>query len=1394
MKYYFFIFTLVALLWSNKLFAYDIAVENADGITIYYNYINDGKELEVTRKNDKNPYDNNSYSGAIVIPENVTFMNRTRKVTCISSAAFSGCDIESVQIPSSVSTIGRGAFMHCNKLVSISIPSGSIDSEAFTNCKALEKVVIGDGVKSIGTSVFSSCENLTTIVMGKSLEHIYNDAFKGCNKLDKVVVKDIAAWCNIEIDRESYLPRHLYSDESTEISDLIIPEGVRIIKERVFDDIYYLKQRFKTVTFPTTLESIEYQNLTLFNNTKVTIKDIAAWCNADVHQNEVYYSMFYEDGEPIKNLMIPDGVTSIKRDNFCGCISIESVSFPQSMKSIQGFRNCKNLTRIVLNEGVTNIGSSAFRNCNLSYLRIPRSVEKIEIDAFINENLSTVVSLIENPFDISEYTFSNNTIMNATLYVPKGTIDLYKNVNGWKEFKFVEELDSISSGETPDNPSGDDDPTSGSCGETVNYSYDKASQKLTISGKGAIYDYDNGSNKSPWSSYAAEIQKIELVSGITSIGYFAFYKCSGITSLSIPATVGYIGSSAFEDCTSITSLSLNEGLLNIGGSAFEGCTGLKTLSIPSTVNSISINAFKNCKGITDVYCYAGTVPDTHSDAFDGTPTEKSTLYVPANSVEAYKTSWPWSDFKNILAIGSTPSDDPTSSSCGETVNYSYAEATHTLTISGKGAIYDYDNVSNKAPWSSYADKIQKIEIESGITSIGYFAFYKCSSIMSLSIPATIGYIGSSAFEDCTGLTSLSLNDGLLYIGGSAFEGCVGLQTLTIPSTVNSISINAFKNCKGIRDVYCYAETVPDTHSDAFVGAPTESTTLHVPTNAVKAYRESWPWSGFKETVSLENSPIIVDTSIIDNGIIYIIKGDGTLEVTGLNKKMTTVEIPSSVIANGTEYQVTSIKERAFESQREITYISIPQSVTSIKEHTFNNCTNLTSVIIPNSVTTIGVEAFYGCTSLSYILIPNSVTSIDNGAFMRCTNLSSFTIPNSVITIGTNVFNYCSSLASIIIPNSVMSIGNNIFGSCNLASIEVESGNNYYDSRNNCNAIIETASNTLITGCKNSTIPNGVTSIGRSAFFGCSGLTYITIPNSVISIGSGAFEGTTWYNNQPDGLVLAGNVVYKYKGEMPNNTRIVIKDGTSGIAEDAFSNCANLTSVTIPNSVISIGSYAFKQCFGLTSITIPNNVTSINNGTFYNCRGLETVIIPNGVTSIGEQVFYGCKSLVSMTIPPNVTFIGSGAFRDCIGLTSVTIPNGVTSITKNTFWGCSSIKEIVIPKSVTDIEKYAFRGCLNLLDFYCYAKIVPTTYDKAFHETPIESVTLHVPVNSVEAYRTTWPWSDFKEIVAIREDPDAIMEIKQSENSNREYYDLIGRRVHYPQKGLYIRNGKKVIVK
>ena len=197
------------------------------------------------------------------------------------------------------------------------------------------------------------------------------------------------------------------------------------------------------------------------------------------------------------------------------------------------------------------------------------------------------------------------------------------------------------------------------------------------------------------------------------------------------------------------------------------------------------------------------------------------------------------------------------------------------------------------------------------------------------------------------------------------------------------------------------------------------------------------------------------------------------------------------------------------------------------------------------------------------------------------------------------------MTSITIPNSVTSIrggafgGGAAFGSCSgLTSIKVESGNSVYDSRENCNAIIETATNTLITGCKNTIIPNSITKIGYQAFEHCSGLTSVNIPNSVTSIGYYAFEG-----------------------------------------------CSGLTSVTIPNSVISIGDEAFRDCDGLTSVTIPNSVTSIGDGAFFKCSGLTSVIIPNSVTSIGDEAFRGCSGLTRIDAYPNPekVSIGEDAF-------------------------------------------------------------------------------------------------------------------------------------------------------
>ena len=217
-------------------------------------------------------------------------------------------------------------------------------------------------------------------------------------------------------------------------------------------------------------------------------------------------------------------------------------------------------------------------------------------------------------------------------------------------------------------------------------------------------------------------------------------------------------------------------------------------------------------------------------------------------------------------------------------------------------------------------------------------------------------------------------------------------------------------------------------------------------------------------------------------------------------------IPAKVIYNGKTYTVTSIGEYAFYDCDGLTSVTIPNSVTSIGDCAFEACYGLTSITIPNSVTSIGAGAFRYCYGLTSITIPNSVTSIGDYAFRGCYSLTEVTIGNSVTSIGDYAFSDCYGLTQVTIPNSVTSIGESAFSSCKgLTSIVVEDGNTKYDSQNNCNAIIETSTNTLIVGCKNTTIPNSVTSIGDYAFFGCSGLTSVEIPNSVTSIGSGAFK-------------------------------------------------------------------------------------------------------------------------------------------------------------------------------------------------------------------------------------------------------------------------------------------------
>ena len=298
-----------------------------------------------------------------------------------------------------------------------------------------------------------------------------------------------------------------------------------------------------------------------------------------------------------------------------------------------------------------------------------------------------------------------------------------------------------------------------------------------------------------------------------------------------------------------------------------------------------------------------------------------------------------------------------------------------------------------------------------------------------------------------------------------------------------------------------------------------------------------------------------------DGIYYnYLDDEGTVEVTKFSVRYSgDVNIPSAVTYSGAAYSVTAIGDSAFFDCVGLTSVTIPSSVSSIGKYAFWDCTRLTAVNIPNSVTTMGVEAFSYCQGLTSVTIPNSVTSIGVGAFLKCNGLT---------------------------------------------SIIVESGNTVYDSRDNCNAIIETASNTLIAGCRNTAIPGSVTALGDYAFGLIVNLGNVDIPGSVTYIGEGAFIG-----------------------------------------------CSGLTGVNFPNTVTSIGDVAFYQCSDLTDVTIGDSVTAIGHRAFYGCMGLTSLTLGPSVSTIGEGAFMYCR-LTSLTLPSSVTSIGDYAFMHCSRITDV----------------------------------------------------------------------------------------------------------------------------------------------
>ena len=1128
------------------------------------------------------------------------------------SPVYKNSNVKKVVIEDGVTSIGNYAFTYCVSLTSITIPDSvtSIGYYAFFYCSSLTSITISDSVTSIGNYAFFYCRSLTSITIPDSVTSIGNDAFSNCRSLTSITIPDSVT----SIGNDAF-----YGCSSLKTISLSC------------------KSSLKKSNFGKQANLVSY---TLHTLKKTAAKD--ATCSES--GNKEYWTC-----EHCKQYFLSDDANP----ETAKAVELSETVIPASHK----------LTKVEAKDATcTEDGNKEYWTCEhckkyfLSDDTNPETAKAVEqsecmIPAIQHKNAITRGAVEPTETDPG---------YSGDRYCPDCNTVLEKGYTYWIEDNLTWKL------------------------------YEDGT--LNISGTGAMKNYIYGNNKSP-ARLNLSVTSIVIEEGVTSIGDYAFENCDNLTSITIPGNVESIGESAFYSCDNLTDVTLQDGVKSIGDAAFIWCNNLTNIVLPNSITSIGDWAFKDCTSLTSIKIPSSvtSIHDPFYNCFSlktisldcNSPLKRTDFgkqadlvsYTPHTLIKTEakpvtddesgnKEYWTCSHCgKYFLSDDTNPetatavelseiiicnhknaelrnASEPTETSpgysgdlycpdCDKVVEKGYTYWIEdnltwklyedgTLNISGTGAMKDYD--SDDSPATQKKDSVKKVVIEDDVTSIGNYAFSGCSSLTDITLPSSVTSIKSCAFYKCSQLASIEIPSSVTSIGNSAFRNCTGLTSITIPESVTSIGDSAFRNCTGLTSI-----TISD--------------------------------------------------------------------------------------------RVTSIGNYVFWGCSNLTSIVIPDSVTSIGELAFSDCSSLTSITIPDSVTSIGYAAFSDCSSLKIISLSckSTLKKSDFGDQADLVSYTSHTLKKTEAKAatctekGNKEYWTCEHCGKYFLSDdtnpetaTAVELSETVIpASHKLTKVEAkdatcaEDGNKEYWTCEHCKKYFlsddtnpETAtaveqSETIIPALKhkNATTRDAVEPNGTKP--GYSGDRYCPDCDTVLE------KGYTYWNE--------GNLTWKLDadGTLNISGTGAMKDYDSDSNPSPIYNNSDVKEVVIEDGVTSIGNKAFDSCSSLTSITIPNSVTSIKAATFYGCTSLTSITIPDSVTSIGYATFTGCSSLTSITIPDSVTSIGYATFTGCSSLTSITIPDSVTSIGYATFAGCSSLTSITIPDSVTSIGESAFSNCSSL---------------------------------------------------------------------------------------------------